>query len=331
MEDSATPSARLFWKKSEIVCQESPFGGLQGLRGLRDAIGFAASVNRSGPQCVKGETKVKRSTIVVLISVGLAMLVALPAEASIVTLNTQGSGVVTNVAAGVLSFDELVTSTSHTYVNVAGAGFDLRVSSSSTMDYSTGDLNYVKPGQSLLFEFFATGTAQTTKIDVLGFAIDWRDLDVEYGGGIAGTFTIKDRLGSTTVLDTSSSIFTRGTSLTTWDAVADNGVNPDAIKSSGSGNWDNLNTAFISNLASIPLHSFSLDYTSDWIAPTSLRLSVNIAVVPEPATIIIWSLLGFGSWLGLRISRRRGSVGRQAWSDENRQAIQDIVARGMPR
>ncbi len=54
-------------------------------------------------------------------------------------------------------------------------------------------------------------------------------------------------------------------------------------------------------------------------------------VVPEPATLIIWSLLGFGSWLGLRISRRRESVGRPAWSDENRQAIQDIVARGMPR
>jgi hypothetical protein len=55
--------------------------------------------------------------------------------------------------------------------------------------------------------------------------------------------------------------------------------------------------------------------------------------IPEPATIIIWSLLGMGSWLGMRIVRRRrgGPVGRQPWSPENRQAIHNIIARGAHR
>ena len=47
-------------------------------------------------------------------------------------------------------------------------------------------------------------------------------------------------------------------------------------------------------------------------------------------TIIVWSLLGVGSWLGMRVVRRRrgGPVARQPWSPENRQAIHDIIARG---
>jgi hypothetical protein len=50
--------------------------------------------------------------------------------------------------------------------------------------------------------------------------------------------------------------------------------------------------------------------------------------IPEPATIIIWSLLGAGSWLGMRVWRRKGGpVGREPWSPENRQAIYEIVGR----
>jgi hypothetical protein len=47
--------------------------------------------------------------------------------------------------------------------------------------------------------------------------------------------------------------------------------------------------------------------------------------VPEPATIVVWSLLGAGSWLGMRVWRRR-ETGRRSWSPENRQAIHDIIA-----
>jgi hypothetical protein len=53
--------------------------------------------------------------------------------------------------------------------------------------------------------------------------------------------------------------------------------------------------------------------------------------VPEPATLIIWSLLGAGSWLGMRVAQRGRRVGLQAWSPENREAIHEIVGRGMPR
>ena len=49
---------------------------------------------------------------------------------------------------------------------------------------------------------------------------------------------------------------------------------------------------------------------------------------PEPATVVIWSLLGVGSWLGMRVSRRRrASIGRQPWTPATRQAIHEIIAR----
>jgi hypothetical protein len=62
--------------------------------------------------------------------------------------------------------------------------------------------------------------------------------------------------------------------------------------------------------------------------------------VPEPATIIVWSLLVTSSWLGMRVWRRRGRIGvtadvsspamptaRRPWSPEARQAIHEIIAR----
>ena len=48
--------------------------------------------------------------------------------------------------------------------------------------------------------------------------------------------------------------------------------------------------------------------------------------VPEPATILVWSLLG-ASWLGIRVWRHGRRVGRQRWSDENRTAILEIVGK----
>jgi hypothetical protein len=61
--------------------------------------------------------------------------------------------------------------------------------------------------------------------------------------------------------------------------------------------------------------------SSGGTAPTS--------AIPEPAALIVWSLLGTGSWLGMRVWRRRGTpVGRQPWSPENRTAILDIIERG---
>ena len=51
--------------------------------------------------------------------------------------------------------------------------------------------------------------------------------------------------------------------------------------------------------------------------------------IPEPASLIVWSLLGMGSWLGMRVwRRRRGPVGRRPWSPENRTAILEIIELG---
>jgi hypothetical protein len=50
-------------------------------------------------------------------------------------------------------------------------------------------------------------------------------------------------------------------------------------------------------------------------------------MVPEPATMIVWSLLGSASWLGMRVVRRGRRVGRQPWSNENRAAILDIIGK----
>ncbi len=50
-------------------------------------------------------------------------------------------------------------------------------------------------------------------------------------------------------------------------------------------------------------------------------------LTPEPATMIVWSLLGAMSWLGMRVWRGGRRTGRQPWSPENRQAILDVVSR----
>jgi hypothetical protein len=54
--------------------------------------------------------------------------------------------------------------------------------------------------------------------------------------------------------------------------------------------------------------------------------------VPEPASLIIWSLFGLGSMFGVRVWRQRKiavPASRQPWSDENRMAISQIIERGL--
>jgi hypothetical protein len=58
-----------------------------------------------------------------------------------------------------------------------------------------------------------------------------------------------------------------------------------------------------------------------------IRTSITTPI-PEPATLIVWSLLGGASWLGMRVVRRGRPAGRQPWSPENRQAFHAIIARG---
>jgi hypothetical protein len=62
----------------------------------------------------------------------------------------------------------------------------------------------------------------------------------------------------------------------------------------------------------------------------------SITAIPEPVSLIIWSLFGLGSAFGLHVWRRRGiavpaTPTRQPWSDESRMAIHQMIERGYRR
>lgn len=241
-----------------------------------------------------------RGTIFSAVALVRLIQLSTAAQAGVITWNTQGQS--TNVAAGQLSFDELRTSLSHTYQNVLGEGFDIRVSGSEKMRHSTGDLNYTARGSSIKFEFFQTGT--TTPVALLGFKIDWLDLDASE---TMGPFTIVDASGNATILDTNSPFFIKGANIGVTDLDGSNGVNPDGLRSTADGNWSNTNISFITDFSSIAIRSFSIDQTNGFIAPTSITaggasFSSSPPVVPEPT--------GFAILFGLSVagavwSRRR--------------------------
>ncbi len=217
--------------------------------------------------------------------VALCAFISLPATADIaVTLNPRTGN--TDVANGILTLDELLTATSHTYTNVGGGGFDIKVTASQPMDHSTGELNYTKRHTSLSFEFLATGTSNP--VSVSGFTVSWLDLDIAYAG-TAGPFAIVDTLGTTHILNTSdTSIFTLGSALSAVDLGLGNGFT-DGILSSASGNWDNNAIRF--DLASTPIRSLTLVNTTDWIAPTG---TMDLTVVPVPGAALL-ALLGLSA------------------------------------
>ena len=56
--------------------------------------------------------------------------------------------------------------------------------------------------------------------------------------------------------------------------------------------------------------------------------------IPEPGSLVLWSLLGLGSLIGLPVLRRRGNslggapAGRHPWSDNTRNSIRKVIERG---
>ncbi len=88
-------------------------------------------------------------------------------------------------------------------------------------------------------------------------------------------------------------------------------------------------------------HGVWVNWTFDVVASSSATLlsfegkandafavdDVSVDPVPEPATILVWSLLGAASWLGMRVWRGGQRLGRRAWAPENRQAILEIINR----
>ena len=69
------------------------------------------------------------------------------------------------------------------------------------------------------------------------------------------------------------------------------------------------------------------NYADNWLF-IKTDVIVDGIVIPEPATLIVWSLLGGAGWLGMRVVRQGRRVGRQPWSPEARNAILEIIERG---
>jgi hypothetical protein len=72
---------------------------------------------------------------------------------------------------------------------------------------------------------------------------------------------------------------------------------------------------------------FSAIYASGANNPLGSGFEAAITPVPEPATLLVWSLLGAMSWLGMRVWRGGQRISRRSWSPENRQAILEIIDR----
>ena len=144
-----------------------------------------------------------------------AMVLSSTSLANMVTLNPRTGN--TDVANGILTLDALTSGTSYTYGNVAGAGFDIKVTASKKMVNTTGDLNYTNLNSSLSFEFFAAGTGNP--VAVSGFDMSWLDVDKEYQTvHTIGPFSIVDAAGVAQLLDTSDiSVFTLGSALSAVD------------------------------------------------------------------------------------------------------------------
>jgi hypothetical protein len=90
-------------------------------------------------------------------------------------------------------------------------------------------------------------------------------------------------------------------------------------------NWQSVFAVEIVSTSTVPVNWGSGTLYMDNIV---LNNAVPAAATPEPATIVVWSLLG-ASWAGVSVMRRRRRSGvRSAWSPETRAAIHSLIERG---
>ncbi len=223
-----------------------------------------------------------------------------------------------------------------------------------------GDTLY--PGYQGINAWNAAGYGSTMDLAIKADYLQWRDTD----GGYITAFNIwladnprargwGERLviePNTSLTATTAAGWSVEVSTNEWHSdlyyaewTADNVA--DALKIGGSdiGDFSFSATLYVDENengwdASDPLAVLGEDYTiwfggyagNDGIVPGDETIlfqgTLDIAPIPEPASVLVWCLLGAGSWLGMRVWRRRRiPVGRQPWSNENRQAIHEIIAR----
>jgi choice-of-anchor C domain-containing protein len=94
-------------------------------------------------------------------------------------------------------------------------------------------------------------------------------------------------------------------------------------------NWDVANYTFRADSSSTTLTFASLDINfSPWgIALDNVSVQPNTVnpAVPEPASLVVWSLLAGGS-AGLAVARRRRRGPGPRWSRQNREEILSVIA-----
>ncbi len=230
---------------------------------------------------------------------GLAVAMALgvcgaTADAALITFGVNNG----DVALGEIDLGEANGNASYTWVNPAGAGFDIRLSNDKGANGWDGE---VPPGAIktkgnaspvVTFEFFETGTSNP--VDVTGFRVMFGDLD-DSGSGIPAENFLVTSGGVESPLDVST--FEFGSDLEAWDKDGD-GITDD-IKSNASFG-DQFGEPSINAVVNTGALAVSkLTFKSNDYVHIGNATEANMAIIPEPATLIL-ALAG-----GLIMLRRR--------------------------
>ena len=125
-----------------------------------------------------------------------------------------------------------------------------------------------------------------------------------------------------------------------WHSAETWAIGGNDASNGGNNIWSSVNGRPIAGISSAAqwiwgskngdgLFSNGVDDPQNWLfIKTTISTGSDAgAPVPEPATILVWSLLGAASWLGMRVWRGGRRIGRRLWSPENRQAILEVIGR----
>ena len=227
----------------------------------------------------------------------LMLLGSLPASAAMITFGVDG-GILGNgeIDLGILNEDG---DGDVTYVNPAGAGFDIRISGNQ----GTGSFSPEDPAGTaktnggtdpvITIDFFATGT--TTAVEVTGFAITFGDIDSGSSVPLGNFVTTQGGVSNPLSL---TGLMTPGSSLTISDQDGDTVFDDISSSLNVGGNefGDARINAFL-DMGSIAISSISFT-TQDFVHFGNSDVA-NMTLVPEPSAAML-TVLGL-----LAMIRRR--------------------------